>query len=283
MSNRMTTVVLLIANDLDRSAILNSAPQGICVSSCNSVISLTAAVRPGIDAIIYEPGFGLVNHPHLLRDIELCGIRLLARLRLTATTVSELRAITRRAPRIGVSLRNRTVRDDAIAVYQAISDPDGGPVGFVLDHVCDLLSDDALLFVAASLILGRTRSDGSAYAHACGSASRTCQAALTRLGLPSPHRLLLWGQAFWAVWRMHNWDFTCKQAALAGGFGRASAMSVALRPVLGVAPSQLVRAGAMANLASRFLQELSQRPTSVRRPPLLHVTSGAPFRPGSFE
>ena len=136
-------------------------------------------------------------------------------------------------------------------------DPDSGPVGGVAVAVHAMLPhlvDRHLLF---ALLLGRRRSSAMAFARSMGIATRTLQHTTHEAHLPRPHRLLLWGQAFWTLWRLQRWAMTSKQAAAAGGFQNSSSMTSALRPVLGTIPHQATVRASEPHITERFVAELT--------------------------
>jgi len=77
-------------------------------------------------------------------------------------------------------------------------------------------------------------------------APRTLQQEVKRVGLPTPHRLLLWGEAAWALRRLLYRESTCKEAAADGGFPSTSALSASLAPVLTTSPAAFARTGTFA-------------------------------------
>ena len=157
--------------------------------------------------------------------------------RLCGRGVMAVRAVIRRCG----SFRAPGCASGAPHLFASRAELDGGPVGWILCEIADRLPCDAHPFIAAAMVLGNRRASGERFASICGMASRTAQGSLRRLSLPSPHRLLLWGQAMWMLWRMTRLEMSGKQAAMAGGFGTTSAMSAALKPVTGTTPKRLAR------------------------------------------
>lgn len=140
----------------------------------------------------------------------------------------------------------------------SIIDPDSGPVGGVAVAVHSMLPhlpDRHLLF---ALLLGRQRSGVEAFAQSIGTAARTLQHATHEAYLPSPHRLLQWGQLFWCCWRIRRRGLTCKQVAAAGGFRTAASMSAALEPLLGATPRRTVARMSEAAVTDKLVAELAE-------------------------
>ena len=258
-SDTVTHVVLLLADDFDRSAIFRSLARQYTVACCGSTSTLSEMINQGVNVIVYEPGLGLCDNAVILDEIGRCGARVILRTRLTVAAIEEVVTIAHRLPHAGVLLRAQNVRDEAMLPIDLLHEPDCGPAGLVLDRVAPALPANALLFVTAAIALGKVRSGLPTYAAACGMAVRTCQAAHQRYHLPSPKSLLRWGQAFWAVWRIGRWNMSCKQAAAAGGFAHASAMSSALQPIIAATPLQLASTGRIGVVLDRFAEELSRR------------------------
>jgi len=163
-------------------------------------------------------------------------------------------ALAKALPSVGVSIRPS---ETAGAMIATIAEPDSGPVGLTLSRVVDVIPDDGLRLVLGALALGRHRCDAAQHSSLFGLRPRTLQLHHQRIGLPHPQRLRSWGRAVWTAWRLERWNFTCKQAALSGGFDRASALADALRPVLGTTPRGLIVDGGVDRVIYRLRLELS--------------------------
>ena len=251
-------VAVLLADDTDRAAVLQCIRPNLTFISHNTASAVRANLRPEVHAVLCEPALDLLDDD-LLNQIETSGIRLILRLDPTTASIRTLISLSSRFPGMSVSLRSpvrgtRTVG----SLLELLSYPDGGPVAPVVSRLREGLSEEAAVLLVAALVLGRTRVDGGVYAAVCGMAPRTCQITLKRLGLPCPHRLLKWGQTFWAAWRMQQWRMTCKGAAAAGGFSRASEMAVALRPTMLMTPSEFASRGSWGALFDRYSVELAR-------------------------
>jgi hypothetical protein len=253
----MRETVLLIPDETDRKALIRAPHRDVVFSSCRSIESLHHFLKPSVEALVCGAGMGLLEQRNLVERIDDCAITLVFRLPLTEVAVAELVALARRLPNVRVSLRVSSAEADfASELLTLVGEPDCGPIGLVLGRIADLLPGQAHRLLVAALILGRSRVGVKTYAATCGVSLRSVQASLQRLGLPCPHRMLLWGQAFWMAWRMNRHGLTSKQAAIIGGFGSASTMAASLRPVIIDAPARLANSGGVAGLAERFENEL---------------------------
>lgn len=148
----------------------------------------------------------------------------------------------------------------------SIIEMDCGPVGGValaVNAELPHLVDRHLLF---ALLLGRRRLGIRTFAQSMGTAARTLQHTTHEVHLPNPHRLLLWGQAFWCLWRIKRWGMTSRQVAAAGGFRTTASMSAALAPLLGHTPHRAASTLTEAQLTDVFLTDLAFHSGHFDRP-----------------
>jgi hypothetical protein len=235
--------------------------------TCRTVDALHSLIKPSLEAIVCGPGFGVCNRSRTLETIDQHAIILVFRLALTEDDLVEFVALVRELPHIRMSLRTAASDDCFIPDLAAVlCERDEGPIGVTVSRIAGKLSVDAQRLVVAALAVGRTRVDVATYARICGSAPRSIQRATQRAGLPSPHRLLLWGQALWMAWRMERAKMSCKQAAVAGGFGTASSLAATLRPVTRTTPTSANRSGGFGQLLLRFEEELESRSSTCNPP-----------------
>lgn len=89
----------------------------------------------------------------------------------------------------------RSPQDAVGEVLSCVDDRDSGPALAVLGTG----QKQFILHLGFALLLGRRRRSVTQFATLMGSTARTLQGATQRKCLPSPHRLLLWGQAFWSL------------------------------------------------------------------------------------
>jgi hypothetical protein len=250
--------VLLLPDEADRRTLIRSGVRELSFVSCRSADLLNQFITPNLEAVVCGPGMGLLEQRNLVEQIYASAITVVFRLELTEIAVAELVALARRMPTVRVSIRTAPESHDlASDVCGLILESDCGPLGLVMPRVAELLPAEAHRFVVAALVLGKRRIDVKSYAKACGIAPRSVQALHRRLGLPCPHRLLLWGQAFWVMWRMNLQAMGSKQAAFAGGFGTMSSMAVVLRSLTGESPMQIARTSGIRGLTDSFERELA--------------------------
>ena len=211
--------------------------------------------------MIYGAGMGLLEDPTMVEAINAYAIKLIIRGRLTHSSVTEVVRLADKLPAIRLSLPFGRPEADCITQLLAVMDePDGGPTGILASRIGNLVTADALRFILPALVLGHDRVGVPAYAESCGIASRSLQESLQDLALPPPHQLLVWGQVCWMVWRMNRYGMNSKQAAVAGGFANASAMSAALTPVTGESPTNLAKYD-----STTFLAKLSETKLNLQR------------------
>jgi hypothetical protein len=254
----MRKTLLLLHDSHERRALVLGRPSEVAFRSCGSVALLRTRLNPNVEAVVCEPGLGLIEEPHVLEMIDTYGIKLIMRCYLTHATAIELAALSQMLSNFRVSLRMPAANVDATRdLITVMDEPDGGPVGLLTKRIANSvvsIQGAGLRLVVAALVLGRDRTSVQTYAVTCGLAARSLQAGLQHVGLPSPHRLLAWGQACWMAWRMERYGWNSKQAAAAGGFSSSSRMAAALTAVTGKSPGALARCDS-ALLLTRFFEE----------------------------
>ncbi len=248
----MREALLLLADDEERRNLIRVRGD-FAFRPCISVRALNACLHPRIETVICGTGLGLADAPGILEKIDGYGIKLVIHGRLTDETVRELLALSLKFPDYRVSLRLAKADDSLLRrLARVIDEPDGGPIGTMLSRLIGRVPDGGFRFVAAALVLGRNRTTTSEFAATCGLGCRSLQSAAQHLSLPSPHRLLAWGQACWMTWRMDRNALNLKQAAIAGGFPSASGMTAALTHVTGKSPRALMQSDSFALLSNVF-------------------------------
>ena len=222
-----------------------------------SSVSVTEFATAGVEAIAFDAGAVGENVELVERAARASYARLIATMVPSRPAVADVQWLAHRVPSLHIAIRHRhNASESAMRLVAAMSDPDGGPVASALRMIAERLDRDGLALVITALALGRTRADVGSYAHALAMATRTIQATVRRVGIPSPHGLLLWGQALWAMWRLQYWNMTCKEAAAVGGFGNASRMAAALTGILHASPRRAAQSTDLQNLLERFRDEM---------------------------
>lgn len=252
---RMSDIYLMLANESDRQSIVNALASRYSIQSIRSLASLRVSPHARPIAIVYEAGYEPRNHDVLVGFLERHSARLVVRSTIDVASVREVLALARRVRDLGVSVRGCS---DATDLGASLLEPDNGPTGWVLDQISSHFSADAACYIGAALCISRSRVSVADYAKAVGQAVRTLQQSHRSVGLPSPHRTLVWCQAIWASWRLQRWGLTCKQAAQRGGFSASSAMGTALSRIVGLPPSRFARNGGVTALTERFAHDAAR-------------------------
>jgi hypothetical protein len=271
-------VAALVPDDLEWLAIRQSAPQHIRLIPCRSVEALRGVIRATPHAVLYSPGMGLLETPTVVDELTSAGVNLVVHFVPTRRAVTELVALAECTLGIRTSLRSPT-GTRAAELFSVLDEPDGGPVATVLSRCSRWVSSEATRFIAVALVLGRSHSCLDAFASTCGVAPRTIQTYLRTLGLPGPHRLMCWGRAFWALWRLQHWGLNCKQAAISGGFTGVTAMTLSLMPMIGSRSiAALLLGESVPSLLERLQQDLQRIGSSASDP----LESATPIHPSAL-
>ncbi len=256
------TVLALVNDDAERRTL---ASQTGCIA-CSSIASLEQRVTAGgVRAVVYEPGLGLTARPRVLATIEEEGIRLVVRMDLGTSQYAELVPLVSRITWTTVSIRaNASPRPLSIS---EVVEAEPGPLALILARLEEpLINSHQFHFAIGAIALGSRRHSVRSFAGAYGLGQRSLQLMFQRLRMPTPHRMLIWGQALWTAWRVSVGRLSCKQAALRGGFDCTSAMSASLRDVMPVTPRRFREQGHFERLVDSFVCELARLDLSLAAP-----------------
>lgn len=255
-------ILFHLVDQVDCRVLIETSPNSVQVSATSSTMSLLRELRSGADLVVYQLGTNALDDSEVAELIESLGIRLMVRLSAWDARAEEFARIITRFPETGISLQFRGERPESVrALYAAAFEPDFGPVGRMFAVIPGCIEIDARPVVLTALVLGRRRAALADFARLMDIAPRTCQAMTQRFGLPTPYRLLRWGQAAWTIWRMRRWGYSCKRAASAAGFERASTMSAALRTITRLSPTEAAILRGPHGISDDFREELMSQST----------------------
>lgn len=221
-------------------------------------LSASAIGRPGdigrAIPVLYDLGAGLLAQDAPLDPDAVLGAPLVVRVpvRPSAAQWQELLLLMRRGdvrPVLRAAFRESA---ETRWLRAAFIEADAGPVPMVCRRLLAGAAPGTRSHLLLMALLGRERASALDYARRVGRSPRATQVAHRRLGLPGPLRMLLWGQALWAVWRLQVRGESAKRTALHGGFPDSSAMSAALRPVLGTTPTVAAATDGVEGLIDRW-------------------------------
>ncbi len=283
----MSHIVLIVADEMDRQEIVGRLHHLHQLVQLRNPAALSHLKDRHVDIVVYEMSPTAGDHRALIDFLDLSAARLVVRLSPSQSASQAVFALSTFVPSLGVALRTCSGLHYSTADFsRAIADPDGGPTGpSLLRLAATAIPRGACPFLLVAIVLGRTRVTGAQYAATLRLAPRTVQDALAKFNLPSPHRLLLWGQTLWAVWRMQQWEMSCKQTAVAGGF-RPSSMCRTLRATTGRTPRELQSMVKWTALLDEFAHEIAPLPSALLLPSSMQVSisslSGRSDDPGGF-
>lgn len=257
----MREVLVLLPDSDERRTLVRRKPAGLSIRLCTSPEQISGALGPLTEAVVCAPCFRLGRQPRILEAIDASGVKLIVRGQITHSSSVEIAALANLFPHFRLCLFDEPDKHDpGLAILQAMSEIDGGPIGTVVAQIEGIVPTEGFRFLIAALWLGKTRVDVTAYCRSLNLSRRSVEVALQAVNLPSPHRLLLWGQACWMVWRMNRYGWGSKQVAAVGGFRDSASMAIALTPIAGKSPRLLAQIEASSSLATLWVSAFGLSP-----------------------
>ncbi len=205
--------------------------------------------------VLYDAGLRIMSRPVILDHLEQHGVHLVLRIDLRRCPMLELAKLCARLPRAMVVLKSAPSQLSQL-LFALLSghECDPGPVAWTFGGIATH-DDQVARILFGSLALGDHRATVDQLSTELGIGKRALQNRLQRVGL-QPHRLLLWGQVFWAAWRMSVCNHSSKRAAADGGFSTSSSMAASLRSILDASPRTLAKPLAIQQLIEQLSGEL---------------------------